>query len=305
MFSAIGSWLASWPRRRRSAILLGLAFWLAGLLAARLDGLALINLPFGPMLADGVPVIAAAPATDVAAIDTDTAPRESERRRTLIIATEGGYPPFNFVDAVGELRGLEVDLVYALCDTLDADCTLVQRPWDDLLPGLETGDHDIVASSLRVPEVAAEGIVFSQPYFQTVAAYAVHDDHHDGWQTGPVGVESGTRMHRMLVARPDGPVIQPLPDAVASYEALIRGDVAAVLDDAVRLNRWLNHPSGRCCRKAGPVVVDPVHLGRGTGFALRAADTELLSDINDALASLAADGRVAELTDRYLPFALN
>lgn len=336
-----GRWLATWPHGRRSAVILALLFWAAGLVATRLDGLAVMDLPYGPVLADGVLTV---PAGDVIALesppdialaappsvinlgpppplplprpgrDTDepvadpmepAAEDPAQDSPTLVIATEGDYPPFNFVDATGALRGLEIDLVYAVCAELKITCEIVSRRWDELLPGLSNNDYQVVAASLRIPRQPPDGIVFSHPYFGTAAAYATQEGDVAARIRGPIGVEAGTRMAAYLASRNDNVTIQTYPDAISTYQALLDDQVAAVFDDAVRLNRWLNDPSAACCVMSGQPVFSPEFFGPGIGFALREDNGELLDRFNQALDRLAQEGRIAELSDRYLPFALN
>lgn len=299
-------WVAGWPRRRRSAFLLAAVIWACGLVAGRIDGVAIMDLPYGPILADGIPVT---PAGEVivppAPPQPSTALRVPELPDPFLVATEGDYPPFNFVDATGALRGLEIDLVYAVCAELKVTCEIVARPWHRLLPGLAAADYHLVAASLRVPDAAPDGLVFSQPYFRSAAAYATRKGENASLAAGTIGVEAGTRMAAYLQARTDGLRVQTYPDAIATYQALSDGEVSVIFDEAVRLNRWLNDPSAACCEMSGDIVYDASFFGPGVGFAMRSGDVELAARVNAALTRLASEGRITELSDKYLPFALN
>ena len=300
----------AWPRTAGRAWALLFVFFAGGILSDRLDGMALVDLPFGPRLGDGVPV--AFDTNSVAPFPTqptDAQTRTDGLPKPLVIATDGTFPPFNFVDETGALRGLEVDFVYQTCAALNTACTLVAREWDALLQGLVDGDYHVVAASLRIPERPLPGIVFSAPYFKTGAAFARRADapSKSAAQTaaGVVGVEAGTRMAAYLQSSNNAGEIRTFADPISVYQALAGGEVDAILDDAVRLNRWLHDPSADCCIMAGAPVFDDTYFGTGVGFAVRADDAVLLSALNAAIATLRDEGKIAELSDRYLPFALN
>ncbi len=304
--SATVRWVVTWPHRRRSAFLLAAIVWALGVAGSRIDGMAIMNLPYGPVLADGIP------STPAGTIAPFPAPQRTSPAHTvpdlpdpLRVATEGDYPPFNFVDATGALRGLEVDLAYAVCAELKVTCEIVGRPWDQLLPGLAASDYDLVAASLRIPAATPNSIAFSQPYFRSAAAYATRKGGNATPAAGIIGVEAGTRMAAYLRADNDEKRIQTYPDAIATYQALSDGEVSMIFDEAVRLNRWLNDPSAECCEMSGGLVYDSAFFGPGVGFAMRSEDFHLTSRVNQALSRLAAEGRIAEMSDRYLPFALN
>ena len=296
----MGSGVSTWVLRA------GLAVFVAGgLVSARLDGTALVDLPFGPG-ATGGPVIGdavlLAPNTPLAPAHRDFAAPVPD---PFVIATEGDYPPFSFVDETGAVRGLEVDFVYAMCAELGVACRIEVRAWDELLPGLRAGDYHAVAASLRIVTPAPPGIAFTEPYFATVAAFATRRGDPEGRSEGPVAVEADTRMAAWLDAQPDAPPVRLHDGPVAAYRALAEGEVRAVLDDAVRLSRWLADPSSACCALAGATVTDPHLLGEGVGFAVRAQDTRLAAALDGAIRAMTAGGAIAELTERYLPVALN
>lgn len=45
--------------------------------------------------------------------------------KTLRIATEGAYPPFNYTNADGSIAGYDVDVANALCEQMQAKCEIV------------------------------------------------------------------------------------------------------------------------------------------------------------------------------------
>ena len=43
------------------------------------------------------------------------------------IGVEGAYPPFSSVDKDGTLKGFDIDIAWALCKEIGAECVLVHR----------------------------------------------------------------------------------------------------------------------------------------------------------------------------------
>ena len=68
----------------------------------------------------------------------------------ITIATEGAYPPFNYLDRKGLPAGFEMDLAQEACERMKAECEFVVVKWDDLIPGLLDKKFDIIMSSMEV-----------------------------------------------------------------------------------------------------------------------------------------------------------
>ncbi|PRW86057.1 amino acid ABC transporter, partial [Pseudomonas fragi] len=51
---------------------------------------------------------------------------------TLRIASEGAYPPFNYVDSNNRLHGFDIDIANALCERMKVNCTFVTQDWEGM-----------------------------------------------------------------------------------------------------------------------------------------------------------------------------
>ena len=52
--------------------------------------------------------------------------------KTIKIGTEGAYPPWNNLNAAGELEGAEIDFGNEACKRMGADCEWVTQDWDGI-----------------------------------------------------------------------------------------------------------------------------------------------------------------------------
>lgn len=63
-------------------------------------------------------------------------PVQAKEWKEIRIASEGAYPPFNFMSPSGKLEGFDIDIANALCEAMEAKCEIVSNDWDGMIPGL-------------------------------------------------------------------------------------------------------------------------------------------------------------------------
>ncbi len=87
----------------------------------------------------------------------------------IIVATEGAYPPFNYLDRKGLPAGFEMELAQDACQRMKAECEFVVAKWDDLVPGLLDKKFDIVMSSLEVNSERRRRLGMSRRYYLSLS----------------------------------------------------------------------------------------------------------------------------------------
>ena len=96
--------------------------------------------------------------------------------KSITIATEGAYAPWNFTTADGKLDGLEIELANDLCARMKIECTIIAQDWDGLIPSLTVGKFDVIMASMFITTKRLETIDFTQPYAVDPSGFAVAKD---------------------------------------------------------------------------------------------------------------------------------
>ena len=237
------------------------------------------------------------------------------------IGTEGAYPPWNGMNAAGELEGAEIDLVFDLCKRMKAECELVAQDWDGIIPALQNGKYDAIMAGMSITAERMEVINFSQGYANEPASFSVlkssplaslkfsgkvNMDALDGkskkllkslkktLKGATVGVQ-GSTTHENFVKQVLGDTV-----TMKSYDTqenleldLSVGRIDAALSDQGSMEKFMESDNGKNIAFIGPGLGGGP-FGGGVGVGLRKADTDLLEMFNKAIDEARADGTLAE-----------
>ena len=92
------------------------------------------------------------------------------------IATEGAYPPWNYLDASGNLVGFEIELAQDLCTRMNAACTIIPQKWRGIIKGLNAGKYDAIMAAMSITEDRKKLVKFSRNYAVTPNVFVVRKD---------------------------------------------------------------------------------------------------------------------------------
>lgn len=95
----------------------------------------------------------------------------------LIIGTEYGYPPFEYLDKDGKtLIGFDVDLWKELCMRLNLKPKVYDTQWSGLFASLETNRYDCVISAVTITKERQKRFLITKPYIQNSQCFVVRKD---------------------------------------------------------------------------------------------------------------------------------
>ncbi|MGJ3263875.1 MAG: transporter substrate-binding domain-containing protein [Salinarimonas sp.] len=268
----------------------------------------------GPGLAGAVLALAmaAAPAT--------------AQERTIRIATEGAYAPWNFSNADGSLAGFEIDLANDLCARMEVTCEIVVQDWAGIIPALQAGKYDAIMAGMNITDQRLEVIDFSRSYAGGPHGLAVMADSPlaDLPGEGRLSLDSDPEAVEALIAEwtplLEGKVIgvqgsttnanfltEYLADIVEIREYgtteqhdldLSAGRLDGIFAAHSAFNATMQKPEFAEMKIVGPGLSGGV-LGRGVAVGLRKDGGELRDMFTTAIEEAIADGTVKELSEKW------
>ena len=220
---------------------------------------------------------------------------------TLKVGTEGGYPPYNFMDDNGKLAGYDVDVSNEVCKRINYECQFVANDWDSIIPNLLAGNYDVIVDDMSITEERKKTIDFTDPYFppdpSRFLSKADKTFDYNALKGLKIGAQNSTIQAGYLdeKLKADNTIQkydtqdQELADLNAGAIDLVFIDGSVAQETAAGSNGAL--------KSEGPDIL----IGEGAGFGMRKSDTELKGKINTALQAMKADGTFDTLIAKYFP----
>ena len=201
----------------------------------------------------------------------------------VVIATDGNYHPFNFINDDGEVDGLERELGDELCERADLECEWVQNDWEEMIPDLVAEEFDAIFAGMSITTEREETIDFTEAYYPpTPSIYLARAGEGDAAIQGAIGATVNTIYSDYFTEQ--GMPFVSLEGSIDLAEAVLNGEVDAVLvDHGYGVEKLAEY--GDQLAIVGPTVL----LDRGLGIGVRKSG-DLKGKLNEALASMKADG---------------
>ena len=96
--------------------------------------------------------------------------------KTLRVAMELAYPPFETKDDAGNPEGLAVDFIRDFGAAYGYDVQIENTAWDGLIPSLQSDKADLVISSMTITDERKQSVDFSDAYAMAQLAILANAD---------------------------------------------------------------------------------------------------------------------------------
>ena len=248
--------------------------------------------------------------------------------KSIRIGTEGAYPPWNNLNAAGELEGAEIDFGNEACKRMGVECEWVTQDWDGIIPALLNGKYDIIIAGMSITEERKQKVNFTNGYMNDGARFWVLKD--SGLANLSVGGVTKVNMNNaggkekaavgQVIAAFEGKTVcvqsstthanfatqyMSTGSNVKLYQTvddhnidLMAGRCDAVLSDVASAVDFMATDQGSNAAFTGPTFSGGP-WGDGVGGAIRKEDTDILEMWNKAIAEMSADGTTANITEKW------
>lgn len=221
--------------------------------------------------------------------------------KTLTVAMELAYPPFETRDEAGDAYGISSAFMQKFSDEYGYDLVIENTAFDGLIPALQTDKADAVMSSITITDEREAEVDFTDPYAVAQLAILANaqsgigsiDDLNQPDKT--VAVKTGSTGDVYATKNLTNAQIVRLADESACVTEVVQGRADGFLYDQLTIYR--NNQANPDTTEA---VFIPFQDPEYWGIAVADGNDELRAQFNEFIAQCKQDGTFDELTQEYL-----
>ncbi len=229
----------------------------------------------------------------------DTPPAAA--RTKIVVASEASFPPMEYIDDSGTIIGFDIDLIKAVAKEAGLEVEIQNVAWDGIFGALQSGNADLIASSVTITDDRKARFAFTRPYLkagQVLLVRAADKDKYPDLKAlsdKAVGVQMGTTGAEFM-QKQGGSEVKQYNTAGLAIIDLANGNLEGVLIDKPVADYYATQK---------PEFAQKLHLAGAPhteeqfGFVLRKDDKELLAKLDSALANVQANGTAQKIEDDW------
>ena len=227
----------------------------------------------------------------------------------LVMATNASFPPYEFVDDNGAFAGIDVEIAGLIAEKLGLKLEIQDVEFGSIIGGVQSGKFDMGMAGMTVTDERKESVNFTDTYATGVQSIIVKEG-SDIASFDDFFNEDGTVKDIMIGVQQDTTGDIYCSDTVENggvgeehvtqfktgndaVQALIAGKVDAVIID--------NEPAkSYVAVNQGLTILETAYTNEDYAICVSKNNTALLEAVDEALASLKAEGKVDEIIGKYI-----
>lgn len=220
---------------------------------------------------------------------------------TIDIVFDSTYAPFEFQDTDGQYKGLEVDLINEIAKRANWDVNMSFPGFDAAVNAVSAGQADAIMAGMTITDARKQSFTFSDAYFDTAIIVATTKSNtisdYAQLKGKTVGAKNGTAAYNWLKEHKDqyGYTIKTFDTGTEMYNSLSAGAIFAAMDDEAVIQYAINQGQNL------KIAISGEKIG-SFGFAVKKGSNYeyLITDFNNALKEMKADGTYQAIYDKWL-----
>lgn len=231
----------------------------------------------------------------LAGCGTKTETSGGTEKKTLVMATNAEFPPYEYKEG-DKIVGIDVEIAEAIAEELGMELEIEDIAFDSIIPEVVSGKADIGVAGMTVTEKRKKNVAFSDSYTTSAQVIIIKEDSSivspDDLVGKIVGVQLGTTGD-ILAADIKDVTLERYNKGADAVLALTQGKVDAVIIDRQPALVFVE-------KNEGIKIVDKEFTLEDYAIAIAKDNTELLTKVNKALATLKESGKIQEIIDKYI-----
>lgn len=225
---------------------------------------------------------------------TEAAESSSEK---LVMATNATFPPYEYVEG-GDYEGIDVEIAGKIAEKLGRELEIQDVEFDSIIGGVQSGKYDMGMAGMTVTEERKQSVNFTDSYASGIqsiivpegSAIATVDDLSSETR---IGVQQGTTGDIYATDDYGDSAVTAYKNGADAVQALLTDKIDCVIID--------NEPAKSFVEaNEGLAILDTSYAEEDYAICISKDNEDLLTEINDALSELKADGTIDEIVAKYI-----
>ncbi|TXJ13605.1 basic amino acid ABC transporter substrate-binding protein [Brachyspira aalborgi] len=219
---------------------------------------------------------------------------EKENKK-LYVGTNAEFEPFEYREGEN-IVGFDIELIGEISKLINKDIEVEDMAFDGLLPALQTKKIDLIIAGMTATEERKKFVNFSESYYKSQQAIVVNKD------------ENGINNFDNLIGKEVGVVLGYTGDIIVSEMTNVKVQRYNATSEAIMALKSkkvqavvLDYEPAKNYSAQNPELklIETDSQSEEYAIAIRKEDTQLLNDINKALATLKENGTYDALLNKY------
>ncbi len=229
---------------------------------------------------------------------TDSQTSESTADDTLIVGTEPGFAPYEYMEG-DKVVGIDMDIAQAIAEAMGKKLEIKTMDFDGALLAVQLGKVDFVAAGVSIDEDRAKVMDFSDEYVSSTEVVVVNKETPmvssvDDLNDKIIGVQQGNIADFYVSDEENmkAKEIKRYTKFAQAAEDLKNNKIDCIVMD--------QYPAEELVGSNDTLtILDGVLFEDKYAIAVQKGNTELLNKINEVIAQLIKDGKIEEFTANH------